>query len=185
MFMVNADMKYYQGGQSSTSAQRICNCFKYQCDNSRYKIYINTDTRYGALQETVPSLINGSLFSPALMDYIEYIEKVPISVSSGFRSAEAISSKITNDLRKNDEPSRFNILSEAIFNTNASILTERASNLELNSPTYHTFYSGGQYTNNILTSASYIANVNASTDSTANTNLYLSTYQLTFTMNSI
>ena len=177
MFMVNADMKYYQGGQSSTSAQRIVNCFKYKCDNSRYKIYINTDTRYGALQETVPSLINGSLFSPALMDYIEYIEKVPISVSSGFRSAEAISSKITNDLRKNDEPSRFNILSEAIFNTNASILTERASNLELNSPTYHTFYSGGQYTNNILTSASYIANVNASTDSTANTNLYLSTYQ--------
>ena len=108
------------------------------------------------------------------MDYIEYIEKVPINVSPGFRTAEAISSKLTSDLRKNDEPSRFNVLSQAIFNTNASILTERASNLELNSPTYHTFYSAGQYTNNLETSASYIADVNGSvTDTTNNTNLYL------------
>ncbi len=177
MFMVNEDMKYFQGGSSSSSGQRIVNTFKYKCDNSRYKIYINTDTRYGAITESAPALINGSLFSPALMDYIEYIEKVPVSVSAGFRSAEAISTKITNDLRKNDEPSRFQVLSQADFNTNASIITERASNFELNSPTYHTFYSGGQYTNNLITSASYVADVNASTTAGKNTNLYLSSYQ--------
>ena len=177
MFMVNDDMKYFQGGQDSVSAQRITNCFKYKCDNSRFKIYINTDTRYGAITESAPALINGSLFSPALMDYIEYIEKVPVSVTAGFRSAEAISSKITSDLRKNDEPSSGKVLSQAVFNANASIITERITNLELNSPTYHTFYSAGQYTNNKETSASYIAEVNASTASGSLTNLYLSTYQ--------
>lgn len=177
MFMVPDDMYYFQGGQDSVSAQRITNCFKYRCDNSRYQIYINTDTRYGHTTEAAPALINGSLFSPALMDYIEYIEKVPVEVSSGFRSAEAISSKITSDLRKNDEPKRNDILSQAKFNTNASIITERATNFELNSPTYHTFYSAGQYTNNKETSASYIADVNASTISGSLTNLYLSTYQ--------
>ena len=111
-------------------------------NNKRMRIFIQTETRYGDQTDTtLPDIVSGSLTSPAQLDYIEYIEKLDIDIETGFKSPESIASLITNKLRKQSQPEIQKIESEATYNS-INILQYRSSTVEINSPTYHTFYAG-------------------------------------------
>ena len=128
-------------------------------NNSRFKIFTQTDTRYADVGGS--HLISASLTSPAGLEYIEYIEKLDIELDVGFRSPEAIASKITNDLRKASQPQINKLISTAEFNVLVDNQTYRHLNVEINSPTYHTFHACSQDSNS---SATYNSWQNASVD---------------------
>jgi len=114
-------------------------------NNSRFKIFTQTDTRYADVGGD--DLISASLTSPAGLDYIEYIEKLDIELEEGFKSPEAIASTITNTLRKQSQPQINKVYSTAQFNINVDNQTYRHLNTEINSPTYHTFHACGEDNN--------------------------------------
>ena len=128
-------------------------------NNSRFKIFTQTDTRYADVGGS--HLISASLTSPAGLEYIEYIEKLDIELDIGFRSPEAIASKITNDLRKASQPQINKLISTADFNILVDNQTYRHLNVEINSPTYHTFHACSQDSNS---STTYNSWQNASVD---------------------
>ena len=144
MFHCDDDYFWLAFGNTNGSASNI---LKPRIDNSRFKIFIQRDTRYGLSSETLTPLINGSLTSPALLDYIEYIEKLDIEIPAGFKSPDSIANIITNTLRSQSQPEVQKLSSLAPY---VAIQREefKSANLEINSPTYHTFYAGSQYTLN-------------------------------------
>ena len=128
--------------------------YRLRNNNSRHKIMIQTDTRYG--NQITPldppnRLSNASSSTPANLEYIEYIEKLPISLPKGFISPSAISEKIISQLRSTQQP-QINSFRSTVPTTLTGITntTIRPLNVEFNSPTYHTFYSANESTNNLV-----------------------------------
>lgn len=146
-YFVDDDYFLYETGDFD---QKQFTMYKQRNDNSRYKIMIQTDTRYGEQTITPPTeLMNGSSMTPANQEYIEYIEKLPISLPRGFLSPSAVSEKINAQLRSQSQPQINNFRSTATeTGTTFTNTIARPLNVELNSPTYHTFYSANESTNN-------------------------------------
>ena len=161
---VEADYFYYQTGDSTLAPNE--NFFKLRNDNSRFTIFTQTSTYYGAQTDgTLPVLVNASSDSPVNQEYIEYIEKLKINVDKGFSSPSAIAEKITSQLREQSQPQVNNYFSSAQWITGGSyplIQTDRPLNVELNSPTYHTFNAISEKTNNYDTFDAYQTDYNSS-----------------------
>ena len=138
------DQDYYLF-QAGLEAQVQRNHIKAIHNNSRFKIFTQTDTRYADVGGD--DIISANLTSPAGLDYIEYIEKLDIELEEGFKSPEAIASTITNTLRKQSQPQINKVYSSASFNVNVNNQTYRHLNTEINSPTYHTFHACGEDNN--------------------------------------
>lgn len=145
------DQDYYLF-QAGLEAQVGRNHIKAIHNNSRFKIFTQTDTRYADVGGD--DLVSESLTSPAGLDYIEYIEKLDIELEEGFKSPESIASTITNTLRKQSQPQINKVHSSASFNINVLNQTYRHLNVEINSPTYHTFFACSEDNN---ASANYSA----------------------------
>lgn len=141
-FYCDQDYYLFQAGLQS-QVQR--NHIKAIHNNSRFKIFTQTDTRYADVGGD--DLISDSLTSPAGLDYIEYIEKLDIELEQGFKSPEAIASTITNTLRKQSQPQINKLYSSASFNLTVDNQTYRHLNTEINSPTYHTFFACSEENN--------------------------------------
>jgi len=135
-FYCDEDYYLFQAGNSTLSDR---NHIKAIHNNSRFKIFTQTDTRYADVGGD--DLISSSLTSPAGLDYIEYIEKLNIELEEGFKSPEAIANTITNTLRKQSQPQINKIYSTAPLNVSVDNQTYRHLNTEINSPTYHTFFA--------------------------------------------
>ncbi len=150
--------------------------FRPKNNNARFKIMVAKDTRYGTQTSTLDPLINASFTTPAILDYIEYIDKVDIEIPVGFKSPEALANLITNQLQKQTQPKINSINSGAIYNANASLVTDRPVNVQITSPTYKTFYAGSSLTQNKPLFDDYETAVTANTEN-ASTNRYLSSYQ--------
>lgn len=161
---VNDDYFYYQTGDSTLAPNE--NFFKLRNDNSRFTIFTQTNTYYGnQIDGTLPELVNASSDSPVNQEYIEYIEKLKINVEKGFSSPSAISEKITSQLTAQSQPQVNTFLSNASWITGGSfplIQTDRPLNVELNSPTYHTFNAISEKTNNYDTFHAYQTDYNSS-----------------------
>lgn len=155
-FYCDQDYYLFQAGLES---QFHRNHIKAIHNNSRFKIFTQTDTRYGDVGGD--DLISASLTSPAGLDYIEYIEKLDIELEEGFKSPEAIASTITNTLRKQSQPQINKVYSSASFNLTVNNQTYRHLNTEINSPTYHTFFACSEDNN---ASANYTSWDNATSD---------------------
>ena len=145
-FYCDQDYYLFQDGHEANLGN---NHIKGIFNNSRFKIFTQTDTRYADVGGD--DLLSASLTSPAGLDYIEYIEKLDIELDVGFRSPEAIASKITNDLRKQSQPQINKLVSSASFNVSFNNQTYRHLNTEINSPTYHTFHACSQDNNSSTT----------------------------------
>ena len=63
------------------------------------------------------------------------------------------------------------------YNANASLSTNRSLNVEINSPTYHTFYAASPFTSNKDKYDAWVSRVNGSESYNASSNHYLSQYQ--------
>tara|TARA_Y100001963_G_C6793111_1_gene456783 strand:+ start:509 stop:3475 length:2967 start_codon:yes stop_codon:yes gene_type:complete len=147
-------------------------------NNSRFKIFIAEDTRYGSQSDaTLDPLVNASFHSPCLLNYLEYIEKIDIEVPAGFKSPDEIADDITRQLTAQSQPQINYIRSNANYNANASLSTDRSLNVEINSPTYHTFYASSPFTSNKDKYNAWVSRVNGSDSYNASSNHYLSQYQ--------
>ncbi len=153
------------------------NEYKQKMDNSRFQIFIAKDTRYGSQSETLSRITNASFTTPALLEYIEYIEKLDIEISTGFKSPEAIANSITEQLRKQSQP-KVNYIND---NGNAfaptGLIYPLETGVEINSPTYHTFYAGSELTSNASVFEDYETAILVTDEDNASTNKYLSSYQ--------
>jgi hypothetical protein len=148
MFYCDEDMMWFQVSTDNASTQ---NYLKPIVNNSRFTIFTQTETRYG-LTDDSDSIVNGSLTSPAGLEYIEYIEKLDMKVESGFRSAESIGDTITSQLRAQKQPKINKLHSSVNWNpSSVSLETYRPLNVEITSPTYKTFFAGSVLTNNAST----------------------------------
>ena len=121
--------------------------FRPKNNNARFQIMIAKDTRFGSQTNTLSRLTNGSFNTPAILDYIEYIEKINIEIDTGFKSPEALANNITNQLRKQSQP-KINYINSKSSLYSASLVLPKQTNVEINSPTYHTFYAGSELTQN-------------------------------------
>lgn len=144
MFFCSDDFYYYQNAQSADAAS---NKLRALYNNSRFTLFTQTDTRYGAQTDgTLPSIINASMDTPAVLDYIEYIEKLEVSLKSGFQSPESIANDVNTILTKQTQPERGLLESTANFGGGLTIKTNRPFTTEINSPTYHTFHAASEGT---------------------------------------
>jgi len=161
---VDADYFYYQTGDSTLAPNE--NFFKLRNDNSRFTIFTQAYTYYGNQTAVYQwDLINASSDSPVNQTYIEYIEKLKINVEKGFSSPDAIAEKITSQLTAQEQPQVNKFSSNASWITGGTyplITTNRPLNVELNSPTYHTFNAISEKTNNYDTWNGYNASYNSS-----------------------
>ena len=124
------------------------NEFKQKNNNSRFQIFISKDTRYGVQSDgTLARLTNGSFSTPAVLDYIEYIEKLDIEIPVGFKSPEALANNITEQLRKQSQP-KINSINGNCNIYSSNLIYPLETGIEINSPTYHTFYAGSELTSN-------------------------------------
>ncbi len=135
-FYCDQDYYLFQAGNEGNADR---NHIKAIHNNSRFKIFTQTDTRYADVGGD--DLISENLTSPAGLEYIEYIEKLDIELEEGFKSPEAIASTITNTLRKQSQPQINKLYSSAQLNLAVDNQTYRHLNTEINSPTYHTFFA--------------------------------------------
>jgi len=149
--------------------------FRPKNNNARFQIMIAKDTRYGSQSVTLDRLTNASFNTPAVLDYIEYIEKVDIEIPTGFKSPEALADNLTEQLRKQSQP-KINELDSKSSLYSASLVLPKQTGVEINSPTYHTFYAGSEYTQNENMFNDFETAVTANTDN-ASVNAYLSSYQ--------
>ena len=170
MFYVEDDYFFHQSGQSGLINS---NRLKQRYDNARFTIFTLEETRYGSQSDdTLPSIINGSLTSPAYLNYIEYIEKLKINLKAGFQSPQAIASNITNILKTQTQPEIGTLSSTGIFSGN-NLKQYQPYNLEINSPTYHTFQVASEGT---MSEGKYEA-WDAATADTGDSLDWLSAYQ--------
>jgi len=170
MFYCDEDMLWFQVSSINSSTE---NYLKPIINNSRFTIFTQSETRYGLTTDT-DDIVNGSLTSPAGLEYIEYIDKLDINVDSGFRSAESIGDTITSQLRSQNQPKINKLHSDVKWDSSGvSLETYRSLNVEITSPTYNTFFAGSYLTNNSSTWNSWD---NASEDTTQSLQ-YLSSYQ--------
>ncbi len=153
------------------------NEYKQKNNNSRFQIFIAKDTRYGVQSDvTLPRLTNGSFTTPAILDYIEYIEKLDIEIPIGFKSPEALANNLTEQLRKQSQPKVNSIYGNSNIYT-ANLIYPLETGVEINSPTYHTFYAGSELTSNKALFDDYETAITVTDADNASTNKYLSGYQ--------
>ena len=159
MFHVNADYFWFQNGRSPVRtappgpSNASYNFLKMRNDNSRFKIFVNVDTRYGEQSDAYPEmpenekLIAYNKWSPAYYEYLEYIENLKISIPRGFSSEQAIAQTITNKLKTVSQPKvnkYISLSASAIPQITADKLSkDLALSLELNTNTYKTFWANG------------------------------------------
>jgi|TARA_R110000787_G_scaffold72521_4_gene161707 hypothetical protein len=192
MFHCDADYFWFQNGSSVKNASE--NFLKMRNDNSRFKIFINKETRYGyqtdvTLQPETWSLLYYNKWSPAYYEYLEYIEKLEIEIPSGFSSEQAVGQTITDTLRTVSQPQINNYISlsaSAISQIQATnLMKDLPMSLELNTNTYKTFWSNGVRLSDKATWTTWNACVRENTvlvnpindDETGQSNNYLSGMQ--------
>ncbi len=147
LFFTDEDAQYFQNASESASAS---NRIKPILNNSRFKIFTLTETRYGSQSDSLDDIMSASLTTPAALDYIEYIEKLDVEVGVGFKSPEAIANTLTNTLTRTRQPQLNTAISRVAYNT-INVETNRRLNTEINSETFHTFYAGSVETNSSAT----------------------------------
>jgi len=172
-FMCNDDYFYFSGHEPSAS--NTVDHYKQRNDNSRYMIFVQEQTRYGSQTDEadLEDIVSASLTSPAELNYIEYIEKLDLSIPKGFKSPETIADILTRQLQKQGEPEIFKISLPATYSSTTELRTERPVSIEINGPTYHTFYAQSNFTNNFENWNFW----DTATEDSANTLRYLSSYQ--------
>ena len=172
-FMCNDDYFYFSGYEASAS--NTVDHYKQRNDNSRYMLFVQEETRYGGQSDEadLEDIVSASLTSPAELNYIEYIEKLDLNISKGFKSPETIADLLTRQLQKQGEPEIFKYTSAATYGPATNLRTQRPLSVEINSPTYHTFYAQSNFTNNF---DNWNLWDNATGD-TAESLRYLSSYQ--------
>jgi len=74
-FVCSADKYYYVNPTGSPDPSNANNWFKVQNDNSRYKIFVSKETRYGQQtnNDLLPQLLHYNKQTPADYEYYEYI----------------------------------------------------------------------------------------------------------------
>ncbi len=153
------------------------NEFKPKNNNSRFQIFISKDTRYGVQSDaTLARLTNGSFTTPAVLDYIEYIEKLDLEIPVGFKSPEALANNITEQLRKQSQPKINSIYGNSNIYT-ANLIYPLETGVEINSPTYHTFYAASELTSNGALFDDFETAITVTDEDNASTNRYLAGYQ--------
>ena len=157
-FVCEADYFFFSDNGSGTDITSYD--WKLKGDNSRYTIFVREDTRYGQQTDMISlynslvsttaaggGQING-LFSPSEYPYVEYIEKLNINIKEGFISPSALAETISNQLKEQKEP-EINYFSSTLTQPNGAGIGEPGyetllpMSVELNSKTYHTFWSSG------------------------------------------
>ena len=157
-FVCEAD--YFFFSDNGSGVDMTAYDWKLKGDNSRYTIFVREDTRYGEQRDMISlsnslvsetaagaGQING-LFSSSEYPYVEYIEKLNINIKEGFVSPNALAENITNQLKEQQQP-EINYLSSTLTQPNGAGLgaegyeTLLPMSVELNSKTYHTFFSAG------------------------------------------
>ena len=123
------------------------NWFKVQNDNSRYKIFIAEETRYGQQTDNdlLPQILHYNKQTPADYEYYEYIEEIDINIETGFNSPSAIADTLTNTLRTSQSPQQNYFLdtADAAAPTFPTYKGNIPLSLELNSNTFKTFWASG------------------------------------------
>ena len=191
-FVCDAD--YFFFSENGSSGDKTTYDWKLRGDNSRYTIFVREDTRYGDQRDMISlsnSLVSttsegggqvNGIFSPSEYPYVEYIEKVNINIQQGFVSPSALAENISNQLKEQQEP-EINYFSSTLSQPVSSPLkyeTLLPLSVELNSKTYHTFWSSGtRLSNGDLWTEwnSKLATTNPILFNTKGTNNYLSQFQ--------
>tara|TARA_R110000765_G_scaffold18095_2_gene48781 strand:- start:1719 stop:5381 length:3663 start_codon:yes stop_codon:yes gene_type:complete len=145
-FVCSADKYYYVNPQGTPDPSGADNWFKVQNDNSRYKIFVAKETRYGQQtnNDLLPQLLHYHRQTPADYEYFEYIEEIDININTGFNSPSAIAETITDKMRRSQSPQQNYFHDKADTGT---LVHDYAGDiplsLELNSNTYKTFWASG------------------------------------------
>ena len=156
-YISDADYKWYQTPSVGTADWLKFNCFKPKNDNYRFQIFVRSDTYYGG--QTLPAdnpVGNTDSDSPSNSTYLEYLDKLEISVPSGFSSLTAISESITSAFRKQSQPEEITIRSTANNYASTGLIGTKPQKIipistKINSSMYKTFFSASPATNSSLT----------------------------------
>ena len=184
-YFVDDDYMFKKGASlsSDTPSNVLFSYFKLESDNSRYKIYVNSDTqgvRKGGFISGDGSNTDMNWYdyeSPSESHYLPYEEVLTLTAPVGFSSPESIADNLTNQLRKTGEYEKTNYHE---YNTSASatsVRLQRPISVKTTAPTYKTFNSFSVNNHSASTYFSfYQASFNGS-DSNFMYNQYLQNYQ--------
>ena len=147
MYVCSADKYFYVNPDGDPDHQGANNWFKVQNDNSRYKIFVAAETRYGQQtnNDLLPQLLHYNKQTPSDYEYYEYIEEIDINIDTGFNSPSAIADTLTNTLRTSKPPQQnyYRDTANAASPTYPTYKGDIPLSLELNSNTYKTFWASG------------------------------------------
>jgi hypothetical protein len=146
-FVCSEDKYYFVSPDGSPDPSSANNWFKVQNDNSRYKIFVAKETRYGQQtnNDLLPQLLHYNRQTPADYEYYEYIEEIDININVGFNSPSAIADTITDKMRRSQSPQQNYYHGTADIDPIAypKYKGDIPLSLELNSNTYKTFWASG------------------------------------------
>ncbi len=146
-FVCSDDKYYYVSPNGSPDPSSADNWFKVQNDNSRYKIFVVKETRYGQQtnNDLLTQLLHYNRQSPADYEYYEYIEEIDINIDVGFNSPSAIAETITGKMRMSQPPQQnyYHDTADIAPLTYPAYRGDIPLSLELNSNTYKTFWASG------------------------------------------
>jgi len=156
-FIADADYFWYQTPSISNTAHQNFNTWKMKSDNSRFQIFVRKDTWYGLQQNGTNPTPSAESDSPSNWEYLEYLDKLDISLPKGFSSATSISETITSSFRKQKQPQAIEIYSSANNSVNSGVSIGKKVqkylpiSTKVESSMYRTFYSASPSTNNAST----------------------------------
>ena len=189
-YFVDTDYVFKKGSEVSTGGEEeaVNSYFKLKSDNSRYKIYVNKDTRKAGFITGTGSDSdmdwfrenNTPLFSPSEAIFIPYEEILTLSCPVGFSSPESIADNLTNQMKETGELE----IDHLIENTNikADTLSNQVKvktpiSIKAESRVYKTFNSFSVNDHNASTYYSFNAPHFGTGDRRFEYNQYLQNYQ--------
>ena len=177
-FICSEDTFYFVSPTAAAYPDSQFTRFKMQNDNSRYKIFVNVDTRYGLQSDnsSLTQLLATDRQTAADYEYIEYIENIELEIDVGFNSPSTIADKLTEILRKQEEPQINTYRDNASAAVSHLYGGDIPMSLELNSNTYKTFWSSGLRISDESTWAGWNRQAILNVDD-AQSNDYLSQFQ--------
>ncbi len=189
-YFVDTDYVFKKGSEVSTGGEEeaVNSYFKLKSDNSRYKIYVNKDTRKAGFITGTGSDSDMDwfrendtpLFSPSEAIFIPYEEILTLSCPVGFSSPESIADNLTNQMKETGELE----IDHLIENTNikADTLSNQVKvktpiSIKAESRVYKTFNSFSVNDHNASTYYSFNAPHFGTGDRRFEYNQYLQNYQ--------
>ena len=146
-YFVEDDYIYKKGSLTISASNASSSYYKLNTDNSKHKIFINTNTTGTKLAGFITGNgTNASMnwypySSPSQSHYEEYLEKLTLTCPIGFSSPNAIAETITDQLRRSSEPEKTNLYewNEVIANERQRIQVHVSTTTP--TPTYKPFRS--------------------------------------------